>query len=170
MEKFREIKPDKISENPISMIGKEWMLITAQKPDGSVNTMTASWGGVGVIWGKNAACVAIRPQRYTKEFVDSTEHFSLSFFSEDYRETLRYLGTVSGRDEDKIEKSGLHVLKEGDIPYFEESRLVLFCRKMYQQDFVKDGFISKEFSDEFYNEEDFHTLYIAEIRKALVEK
>lgn len=167
MEKFHEIKAEEIVGNPFAMIGKEWMLVTAQKSDGSVNTMTASWGGVGVIWGKNAAFVVIRPQRYTKEFVDSAERFSLTFFSEEYRKTLSYLGSVSGRDEDKIAKSGLHVLTDGDVPYFEESRLVLLCKKMYGQDIVKEGFISEELPKQIYAAGDYHTLYIAEIEKVL---
>lgn len=166
MKSFHEIRAEEIAGNPFAMIGKEWMLVTAQKPDGSVNTMTASWGGVGVIWGKNAAYVVIRPQRYTKEFIDSAERFSLSFFSEEYRKALSYLGSVSGRDEDKIANSGLHVKTDSEVPYFEESRLVLQCKKMYQQELIKEGFVSEEFSEQFYAAEDYHTLYIVEIEKA----
>ena len=95
-------------KTPFEMIGKDWMLITAQK-DGKVNTMTASWGGMGVIWNKNVAFVFIRPSRYTKEFVDNTDSFSLSFFGEEYKDKLTYLGRTSGRDENKIEKAGLTV-------------------------------------------------------------
>lgn len=69
--------------------------------------MTASWGGVGVLWNKNVATVYIRPQRYTKEFVDGNEKFTLTFFSEQYRNALTYLGRVSGKDGDKIKESGL---------------------------------------------------------------
>ncbi len=73
----KEIKPEELTKNPFHMIGKEWMLVTAEK-DGKVNTMTASWGGVGIMWGKPVAYVFIRPQRYTKEFIDGTDTFSLS--------------------------------------------------------------------------------------------
>ena len=83
---------------PFEKIGSEWMLITAQK-DGKVNTMTASWGGIGILWNKPVATAYIRPQRYTKEFVDNNEVFTLSFFGGEYMKEMGYLGRVSGKDE-----------------------------------------------------------------------
>ena len=124
---MREIKPEELQKNPFQMIGKEWLLVTAEK-DGKVNTMTASWGGVGIMWNKPVAYVFLRPQRYTKEFVDQGETFSLSVLGEEYRETLRYFGSVSGREEDKIAKSGLKVAHDGATPYFEEANTVMVCR------------------------------------------
>lgn len=109
---FKEMKPEELQKNPFTMIGKEWLLVTAEK-DGKANTMTASWGGMGVMWGKNTAFIVLRPQRYTKEFIDSTETFSLSVLDESFRKTYGYLGSVSGRDEDKIAKSGLTIIHEG---------------------------------------------------------
>ena len=134
----KEIKPEELTKNPFHMIGKEWMLVTAEK-DGKVNTMTASWGGVGIMWGKPVAYVFIRPQRYTKEFIDGTDTFSLSILGEEHRKTLSYLGTVSGRDEDKISKSGLHVKHEGVTPYFEEANTVMVCRfALFQMMIMQD--------------------------------
>ena len=92
MKAFRKISAEEIGKTPFELIGKDWMLVTAQKPDGSVNTMTASWGGLGVMWGKNVAFAVIRPQRYTKEFIDNGERFSLTFFPEQYKKELGYLG------------------------------------------------------------------------------
>ena len=108
MAAFETVKTDAFMENPFTLIGKQWMLITAEK-DGKVNTMTASWGGLGEIWGQSAAYIVVRPQRYTKEFLDAADTFSLAFFEESHRKTLSYLGTVSGRKEDKIAKSGLTI-------------------------------------------------------------
>ena len=82
----QEIKPEELTKNTFHMIEKEWMLVTAEK-DGKVNTMTASWGGVGIMWGKPVAYVFIRPQRYTKEFIDGTDTFSLSILGEEHRKT-----------------------------------------------------------------------------------
>ena len=70
--------------NPFFKIGKEWMLITAGTKE-KINTMTASWGSLGVMWGKNVAFTFIRPQRYTKEFIDDNNTFSLCFFPEEYK-------------------------------------------------------------------------------------
>ena len=90
---------------------------------------------MGVIWGEPAATVYIRPQRYTKEFVDAHDTFTLSFFDGGWRKQLSYLGTVSGRDEDKVAKAGLTPAFDPAGPYFEEASLVFVCRKAYVQAF-----------------------------------
>ena len=161
------IKPEELQKNVFSMIGKEWLLVTAEK-DGKVNTMTASWGGLGVMWGKNVAFIVLRPQRYTKEFVDAGETFSLSVLDGEYRKTLNYLGTVSGRDENKVEKSGLTVEHEDGTLYFGEANTALVCRKLYAQPYDPSCFIDKACDERWYPEKDYHTMYIAEIEKVLV--
>ncbi len=166
MSEFREVKPEKFNESPFQLIGEDLMLITAEK-DGKVNTMTAAWGGFGVMWKKNVAYVVIRPQRYTKEFVDNSDTFSLTFFGGDKKEMLNYLGTTSGRDEDKITKADLTVIYDDGVPYFEESTIAVFCKKLFAQDYKPESFIEKEIIDEWYPTSDFHTLYIAEITKIL---
>ena len=134
MSNFKEITPEEYKGNVFNDIGKKWMLITAAK-DGKVNTMTASWGNMGVMWGKDIVSVFIRQTRFTKEFVDNADCFSISFLDhEKYAKELSYLGTVSGRDEDKIAKSGLTVEKCENTPYFAEGKLVLICRKMFAQE------------------------------------
>lgn len=161
---MKEIKPEQWNKNVFETIGKQWMLITAGEE--KVNTMTASWGGLGILWGKPVAYVFIRPQRYTKEFVDSCATFSLSFLGEEYREQLQYLGRVSGRDEDKILKSGLHLVRSGKTPYFEESESVLICEKMYRQPLDPNSFFVD--SEPWYSKQDYHDMYVAEIQKILV--
>jgi len=169
MSEFRQIIPEDFKGNPFSMIGSDCMLVCAQKKDGSINAMTAAWGGLGVMWGKNVAFVVIRPQRFTKEFVDGSEGLSLTFFGKDYKKMMSYMGSVSGRDEDKIKKMGLSVTKDGDIPYFGEAQTVLICRKLYAQDMKADCFIDKQPDHMWYPAKDYHTLYIAEIEKILVK-
>lgn len=168
MENFKEINPENINKNVFELIGKEWMLVSASNGK-KINTMTASWGGLGVMWGKNVAYVVIRPQRYTKEFVDASQDFSLSFFDEKYKKALTYLGTVSGRDEDKISKTNLTPVKKGDMPYFEEAKLVLFCKKLYVQNFEEECFLDKQIIEKWYPAKDYHALYIAEITKVFTK-
>ena len=163
---FKEIQPYDLSQNVFEQIGKKWMLIMAEK-DGAVNAMTASWGALGVIWGKNVAFVFIRPQRYTKEFVDSADCFSLSFLNESYREHLNYFGKVSGRDEDKIAKSGLSIAKTDGVAYFAESETVIICRKMLAQPLDPECFILPAEIGKNYSAKDYHTIYIGEILKVL---
>ncbi|MCI9516841.1 MAG: flavin reductase family protein [Lachnospiraceae bacterium] len=166
---FKEMKPEELQKNPFTMIGKEWLLVTAEK-DGKANTMTASWGGMGVMWGKNTAFIVLRPQRYTKEFIDSTETFSLSVLDESFRKTYGYLGSVSGRDEDKIAKSGLTIIHEGATPYFEEASTVLICRKLYAQEYQPECFLDVSAEQKWYPDKDYHTMYIAEIEKVLIKE
>ncbi|ENZ32849.1 MULTISPECIES: flavin reductase family protein [Clostridium] len=146
---MKEIKHENFQENAFEMIGKDWLLITAEK-DGKVNTMTASWGGVGVLWNKKVAYIFIRPQRYTKEFVDFSDRLSVCVLPNSYRKELSYLGNVSGKDEDKISNANLKVQKYEDVPYFDEARLTLICRKLYAQDLKEEYFIEKDIIDKWY--------------------
>jgi flavin reductase (DIM6/NTAB) family NADH-FMN oxidoreductase RutF len=185
---FKTISPFDLDENFFHEIGRQWMLITAAKPDGSVNSMTAAWGGVGFIWQQPVAFCFIRPQRCTKTFVEAASTFSLSFFDSVYRDALNFMGNVSGYDDaQKIEHSGLTldlyetevsqepplgVMRVEQTPYFCEARLVLVCERLYQQDLRKDCFLDRAPFEQFYgqagDESDLHTLYIAGLRHVLV--
>ena len=165
---YKKIDINELKLNPFETIGKDWLLISAKKGD-QVNTMTASWGGLGVMWGKNVAYVVIRPQRYTKTFVDASDTFSLSFYDESFKKQLGYLGKVSGRDEDKITTAGLTLTHEGETPYFEEANLVLVCKKLYSQEFKPECFIETDLDAKWYPNKDHHTLYIVEVEKILVK-
>lgn len=169
MEQFREIEAHELSGNPFKMIGKEWMLITASKSD-TVNTMTASWGGLGVMWNKNVSYIVIRPQRYTKEFVDSSNYYSLCFFDESYKKTLGYLGKVSGREEDKITNAQLTVDYIEGIPYFKEATKVILCKSLFASPYTEEDFIDKSLISVNYPNRDFHTLYIGEVLKVLIKE
>jgi flavin reductase (DIM6/NTAB) family NADH-FMN oxidoreductase RutF len=166
MNQYKLISADQFRKNPFQLIGKDWMLITAGNEE-KVNTMTASWGGLGVMYGKNVAFVVIRPQRYTKEFVDREETFSLSFFDKEYRKTLNYLGTVSGRNEDKIANSGLTLARYEDTPYFDEANDVLICKKLFKQPLSTEGLLDEKLVNTWYSNGDPHTLYIAEVTAIL---
>lgn len=166
MNQYKIISADQFRKNPFQLIGKDWMLITAGNEE-KVNTMTASWGGLGVMYGKNVAFVVIRPQRYTKEFVDREDTFSLSFLGKEYRETLNYLGTVSGRNEDKISKSGLTLCYYEGTPYFDEAEHVLICKKLFRQPLSTDSLLDEKLISTWYRNGDYHTLYIAEVTKIL---
>lgn len=165
---MKQISPKDLSNNVFSTIGDQWMLITAGTPE-HCNTMTASWGGLGVLWHKNVATIYVRPQRYTYEFTEKSDYFTLSFFGEEYRKALQLCGTKSGRDMDKIKECGFTIAAgEGNAPYFEEAELVLVCKKLYQQDMTEDCFLDKALMEKDYPKKDFHRIYIGEIVEALV--
>ena len=164
---FRNIDPRDM-ENAVKMIGDDWTLITAEKADGTINTMTASWGFMGVIWYKAVCAIVIRPQRYTLEFVEEAERLSLTFFGEEWREALKLCGTKSGRDMDKIAESKLTVCHaENGVPYFEEAKTVLVCRKLYADWLKPECFLDKAVMEKSYPREDYHKFFICEIENVL---
>ncbi len=124
---FQSIDPKQLQENVFSLIGDQWTLITAGTPD-HCNTMTASWGGLGVLWRKPVATIYVRPQRYTYTFLEENPYFTLSFFGPQWKKQLAYCGAVSGREEDKFAACGFHVGAAGQAPYIQEADLVLVCK------------------------------------------
>lgn len=165
-EQFTSISPERLDTNLFQAIGKDWMLVTVPNGD-TVNPMTASWGGTGILWTKPVAFVFLRPQRYTRELMDQTEVFSLAFLDEQYRQQLGYCGSHSGRDEDKMAHCGFRVAREGAVPYIEQAKLVLLCKKLYRQPLEAAGFIEKDLDTEHYPGKDHHVLYVGEIEKIL---
>jgi flavin reductase (DIM6/NTAB) family NADH-FMN oxidoreductase RutF len=169
MKEMTEIKPEEFNENVFDLIGKEWMLISAEK-EKQVNTMTASWGGFGQLWNQSVAFCFIRQTRFTKVFVDGSKFFSLSFLDHaKYSKQLAYLGTISGRDEDKIHKEGLHVV-EGKAPYFEEAKIVIICQKLARVPIRGKDFIDQTIQEKWYDGDSYHDMYVGKIVKILVEK
>lgn len=164
---FREVQVQDLNFNPFTKIGKEWMLISAGD-EKKVNTMTASWGGAGVLWGDNVVTAYIRPNRYTKKFVDEQECFSLSFF-DGYKKELGVLGTVSGRDTDKIKDVDFHVTMLDHVPAFEEAKLVLIVKKLYVDSIKPGKFLDPVIDEKWYPEKDYHEMYIAKILKAYIQ-
>ena len=163
---LEQIDVRNLEDNVFSLIGEEWMLITAGTAE-KCNTMTASWGGLGVLWGKNCATCYVRPQRYTKEFLDREEYFTLAVLSEEKREVLRLCGSKSGRDVDKVKECGFTVRAAAcGAPYFEEADLVLVCRKRFVQP-MDPAAIPADVKEKYYQAEDYHTLYIGEIVEVL---
>lgn len=168
MADFIEIKPEKIKENIFDMVGRQWMLVTAGSPD-KFNTMTASWGGAGILWGKPVAFSFIRPQRYTFEFMEKNDYYTLSFYDDSYRDALNICGSHSGRDTDKVKATGLTPASSDTAVYFDEAKLVLICRKLYAQDINPASFIDKEIMST-YTAGDYHRLYVGEIEKVLIKE
>lgn len=165
---FREIEIRDLNMNPFTLIGNEWLLITAGN-ETKFNTMTASWGSLGVFWGKNSATIYIRQSRYTKEFVDLNDTFTLSFFNEDYKKALGICGSLSGRDVNKVEKANLTPVFDKVTPYFKEAKMIMICKKMYHTDIELANFDEPKFNETMYPDKDYHTIYIAEILKVLVK-
>lgn len=164
---MKKIDISELRMNPMTKIGKEWMLVTAGCQERGYNTMTASWGHLGHIWGFDTAVIYVRPQRYTKEFVDREEKYTLCFFP-GYKKEMAYLGTKSGRDEDKVAAVGLTPVFGDGFTYFAEASLVLVCRKLYRAPLKEEYFLDKSIVTDDYPNKDFHDLYVGEILEVYV--
>ena len=164
---FKEIGIDELELNPFEKIGHEWALVTAGN-ESAYNTMTVSWGTMGVLWGKNVVSVFIRPQRYTKQFVDAADTFTLSFYGPEHKRALSVLGSKSGRDADKVAEVGFTPLFVEGTCAFEQAGLVLVCRKLYADDVKPERFLDATVDAACYPEHDYHTMYVGEVEKVLV--
>ena len=165
---FRKISPRDIKDNFLKIINEDTMLLTAGNRE-SLNTMTASSGGVGNFWRRDVTYCYIRPGRYTREFVEREDYYTLSFFDETFKPALTICGRKSGRDTDKIAETGLTpAFADCGAPYFEEARLVLVCKKIYVEDIDPEKFLDPTM-DDWYPRKDYHRLYIGEIVEVLAK-
>ena len=160
---MKEINIRDIKKSAVELISDGWGLVTAGTEE-KFNTMTVSWGGLGEIWGKDAVFIFIRPQRYTYEFIEKEEFFTLSFYGNEYKDALKICGTQSGRNTDKVAAAGLTPLFVDNTVSFEQAEYTLVCRKMASQFIDPKGFID-EAIDKNYSAGEYHKVYIAEIVK-----
>lgn len=165
---FKEVPLKDLNENVFKIIGDDWMLVTAGNKD-KFNTMTASWGGFGVLWNKNVTFSFVRPQRYTFEFLEDNDYYTLSFYGNEYKKELGICGRESGRNINKVEKIGFTPIFNDNAPYFNEAKLVIICKKIYSQFINPNCCIDEEIFD-CYQEEDYHKMFFGEIVKVLVKE
>ena len=166
MNGFEQVDITAVSDNFFERIGSQWTLITAGTKD-KFNTMTASWGGTGVLWNKNVVFTFIRDSRYTLGFVDDSTHYTLSFFGGEYMKELAFCGRNSGRDIDKAAATGLIPVFDREAPYFEQADLVFVCKKLYKQRIRPECFIDTEALDKWYADSDWHEVFVGEIVSVL---
>lgn len=168
LEGYKQISPDKIPGNIYKMLSEDWMLITAGKDD-HYNTMTASWGGLGHLYNKPVAFCFINPTRYTYQFMENNDTYTLSFYTETYRDALKYCGTHSGKNEDKIKGAGLtSITTPSGSKAFSEAWMIIECRKLVSQQFTPEA-IRDAASKDQWGTKDLHKMYIGEILNVWVK-
>lgn len=163
---FKEIELSSLSFNPFDKFNHEWALVTAGTTSG-YNTMTVSWGGMGELWNKDVVTIYIRPQRYTREFLDANDRFTLSFYAPEHKDALRYLGRTSGRDTYKATHVGFTPAYVDGTVTFEQADLTLVCRKFYADTIKPECMLDAAIDERNYPEKDYHIMYIAEVECVL---
>ena len=144
-----------------SKFDKQWALLTAGD-ESSFNTMTISWGSLGTLWGKPIATTYVRESRYTREFMDNNDYFTVSFYPEECRDVLGVMGSKSGRDIDKMNDSGLTPEPVANTMTFKEAEMTLVCKKLSKQ-LIEPENMPQDVKDMFYGDEDWHYMYIGEV-------
>ena len=162
-DQWQEIKPQNIDVNAVKLFANDWMLLSAGK-DTSMNMMTIAWGALGELWGKPIVTVYVSTDRYTYKFLEDNEYFTVTAFPEQFRDKLQYIGSVSGRDEDKVKGSGLtpEFTKLGN-PIYKEANLAIECKKIYAEQLKKELMPLEQ--RQWYDEKKLgvHIMYIGEI-------
>lgn len=167
---FEEIKFCEIKENLTKTLTEDWALVTAGDDNG-YNTMTVSWGAFGELWGQDTATIYIRPQRYTEEFLNKNDYFSICFFPSELKQQIHSVcGSKSGRDVDKVKEAKITPAFDENAPYFEEARIVLICRKTAKAKFTPEQFIDDSIAQKWYPQNDLHNIYYGTIEKAFIKK
>ena len=158
----------KESFDVFKMFNDDWALATAGS-SGDFNTCTIAWGSLGDIWGppnkgRSIVTIYISPARYTFEYLMKNDYFTVSFFDADYRKDLAYLGSHSGRDEDKVAKTRLTPVEIEHGVDYEEAKLTFVCRKIYHHPFVVENMIGlEEVTETVYKKLPPHNEFIGEI-------
>lgn len=150
---------------PHHLFYHRWTLLTAGDYwAGQFNTMTIGWGALGTMWSKPFAFVAVRPSRYTYQFMQEYTTFTVSGFPDEYHDALTLLGSRSGRDGDKISAAGLTPESSVEVaaPSFKEAEIVIECRKMYANHLNPDHFLDDSVF-RHYPSGDYHCIYYGEI-------
>ena len=165
-----EIDPADLSINAVDLWKKQWLLLTAGTLD-DFNMMTVGWGSIGFMWSRPFVQIVVRPQRHTRKYIDESDSFTLCAFPAKYHKDLLSLGTISGRDGNKLSQTGLTLKSSKTVstPSYNEANLILECRKIYYQDMDPGGFVDKTIHDN-YEANDFHRIYYGEILAAFCEK
>jgi flavin reductase (DIM6/NTAB) family NADH-FMN oxidoreductase RutF len=171
---FKEISPEEMSDNVFTLVGKVFPVITAGKED-HYNSLTASGGGLGLLFKKPTTWCILRADRYTLEMIQKEQTYTMSYFPNEYKEQILFLGSKSGRDSEKMKEVDLTSIRipSGDMS-FEEARLIVVCKLTQITTPDPDDFYSQEAKDyinEAYKEANHYRKYVfGEITHVWVKK
>ena len=165
-----EVDVTDLSLDVVDLWMNRWLLLTAGTLD-DCNMMTVGWGSIGCMWSKPFVQIVVRPQRHTRKYMEQSDSFTLCAFPEKYRKDLQTLGSTSGKDGDKLSKTGLTIKESKSIsaPSYREANLILECRKIYSQDMDPGRFLDKTIQDN-YPANDYHRIYFGEILTVFCDK
>ena len=168
MPKLDEIQFDELKLD-VFKIWKDSFLLTSGNSS-HFNSMTIGWGSLGIMWHVPIVMVGVRPTRYTYEFMEKYDSFTICGFAPEYKTALNIMGSKSGRDIDKVKETGLTPCESSSIetPGFAEASIIIECRKIYSDDLNKEK--CSQLILDFYKDREYHRLYIGQILKVFGDK
>lgn len=168
--KLRPIELTSLKPEIFRLFEEQPPLLTAGDRS-SCNTMTIGWCQLGTLWHLPVCTVYVRPERYTYQFMEAQDYFTVSVLPESETQTIRVCGTKSGRDLDKIQECGLTLCYgAGDAPFFEEAELVLVCKKIFVQDMTPDCVVDGTNILPYYNATNgWHRIYTGQVVEAYMK-
>ena len=161
----RPISFDQLLVRSHDLWANQWMLLTSGDfLDGTYNCMTVAWGSLGNMWNRPFAQIVIRPNRFTYDFIEKYDTFTLCAFPPEYRKSLEVLGSVSGRSVNKIKEVGLTPIASSVVaaPAYAEAELILECQKIYWDDIEPSHFLDPTL-ESHYPQKDYHRVYFGEV-------
>jgi len=171
---FKQISPEDISDNVFKLVGKDFFAVTAGKEE-QYNSMIGSGGGLGMLFKKPTTWCLIRADRYTLEMIQKEQTYTMSYFPNEYKEQVLFLGSKSGRDSEKMKEVDLTSIQtpSRDIS-FKEAGLIIECKLTALTTANPSDFHSQESKDyinEAYKEErDYRKYLFGEITHVWVKK
>ena len=172
LSKYKEVDPEEMVVKPFCNFHKDWALLTSGNEE-KCNSMTISWGNLGTYMSKPMCGVYVRQERFTKEFMDKCDYFTVCNFPESYRDKLKYMGNNSGRNGDKYKATGLTPIKVGNAMALKEANIIYICKKMFHGPLEVKNIEECENKKKYYDLQDpldFHSMYLGEVEKILVLK
>jgi len=166
---MKKVELEKLNENFVNLIHEGWPVLTVQD-QGKVNGMTVNWVQLGWLWNKPVVTVYVRPQRHTFKLINQEDTYSLAFFDESHRQNLSYLGSKSGKDEDKLKHCDYTTTRIENTPVIDQARLIFTIKKLYVHDLKAEEFIDSEVKNSAYANQDFHRVFVGEITEVLINE
>ena len=160
-----DIPVEEFTVQPLQLLSQQWMLLCAgDYAKNDFNMMTIGWGSFGTMWKKPFVQVVVRPGRYTYEYLEKYDDFTLTAFPPQFREALNICGGKSGRDIDKLKETGLVPVESSKVksPGFQQAELIVECKKMYYADIKPKHFLDPAIAKN-YPKKDYHRSYFGEI-------
>jgi flavin reductase (DIM6/NTAB) family NADH-FMN oxidoreductase RutF len=157
-------KTDMFTLETFSKLENPGLLLVGTNKAGKSNVMTIGWGLIGTFWRMPVFMIAVRPTRYTHEFIEESGEFTVNVPTDDMDKIVEICGTISGRKTDKIKECKLTLKKAKKIktPTIKQCKIHYECQVVHKLK-INPKQVPLDIKQELYPKPDYHTLYFGKI-------